>query len=173
MSSRSLGTGVAQESVNDLYAADAGLEYGIWRLLNVPSFRNQADLNPGTAQNLAFPGSLNGITPTISITALPIGSWYIRQSAPANIQNGGSLAYAGGDHVYALQGNSKTFGYYSISGDSGFLGKYPGNVKQGDFLFTVEEIFCMPCAEINPRNSGATISTQIPGTPGRTHRQSL
>ena len=31
----------------------------------------------------------------------------------------------------------------------------------------VGEISCMPCAEINPRNSGATISTQIPGPRGR------
>ncbi len=77
VSSRSLGTGAAQERFNDLYNADAGVEYGIWSLLydpSVPSFRSQADLLAGTAQNLAFPGSLNGINPiTISITALPIG----------------------------------------------------------------------------------------------------
>ncbi len=120
VSSRSLGTGVAQETFNNLYAADAGVEYGIWRLLNVPSFRSQADLNAGTAQNLAFPGSLNGITPTISITALPIGSWFDREPAPKKINNGGSLAYAGGDRVFVLRGKSKTFGYYSISGDQWF-----------------------------------------------------
>jgi len=131
VSSRALGTGVAQETFNDLYAADAGVEYGIWRLLYVPSFRNQADLNAGTAQNLAFPGSLNGITPTISITALPIGSWYTRHSTPADIERGGSLAYTGGDRVYALRGdNTRAFGYYSISNDQWYsLANAPNNVR--------------------------------------------
>ncbi len=136
VSSRALGTGVAQETFNDLYAADAGVEYGIWRLLHVPSFRNQADINAGTAQNLAFPGSLNGITPTISITALPIGSWFIHQSAPATVDKGGSMAYAGGDRVYVLRGNkTKAFGYYSISGDRWFsLAAAPDKVSQGGSL---------------------------------------
>ncbi len=143
VSSRSLGTGVAQETFNDLYAADAGVEYGIWSLLNVPSIRNTADLNAGTAQSLAFPGSLNGITPTISITALPIGNWNPDPpGAPADLtwefgNGGGSLAYAGKECVYALGGNKKNnFGCYNISGDSwnSSLASLPKNVDGEDSL---------------------------------------
>ncbi len=136
VSSRSLGTGSAEEIFNELYAADAGVEYGIWSLLNVPSFRSQVDLNAGTAQPLTFPGSLNGFTPTLSVNGLPIGSWYLRNSASATIDKGGSLAYTGGDRVYALRGNkTRSFGYYSISGDRWFsLASTPGNVNQGGSL---------------------------------------
>jgi hypothetical protein len=121
VSTRSLGTGAAGETFNGQYAADAGIEFGIWSLLNTPSFRSQADINAGVPQALVFPGSLNGFTPTIYVTAIPIGSWYIRQSAPYGINNGGSLAYAGGDRIYLLRGNKKTdFSYYSISGNQWF-----------------------------------------------------
>ncbi|MCJ7734632.1 MAG: hypothetical protein MUP11_08785 [Anaerolineales bacterium] len=137
VSSRSLGTGTAQEAFNELYAADAGVEYGIWSLLKDDPFRSQVDLNAGTAQPLAFlPGSVNGFTPIISVTALPIGNWFLRQFAPAVIDMGGSLAYAGGDRVYALRGNGTSgFGYYSISGkfwDS--LAPTPDPVGEGGSL---------------------------------------
>ncbi|TFG49356.1 MAG: hypothetical protein E4H33_02430 [Anaerolineales bacterium] len=136
VSSRSLGTGTAQETFNELYAADGGVEYGIWSLLNTPAFRSQVDLTAGTAQPLAFPGSLNGFTPTLSVTGLPIGNWYLRQTAPLTIESGGSLAYAGGDRIYALRGNRTTnFGYYSISGDQWFsLASTPNIVDQGGSL---------------------------------------
>ncbi len=139
VSSRSLGTGVAQETFNELYTADAGVEYGIWSLLNTPVFRSQVDNNLGTPQTLSFPAPLNGITPVISVTGLPIGSWYVRQSAPVNIDRGGALAYTGGDRIYALRGNnSRSFGYYSISADQWYsLANAPGNVRQGGSLVYV------------------------------------
>ena len=120
VSSRSLGTGTAQETFNELYAADAGVEFGIWSLLNNPAFLSQVDLTAGTAQPLTFlPGSVNGFTPTITVTALPIGNWIPRPSAPTKVDKGGSLAYGGGDLVYALGGDKKnsTLSSYSIGGD--------------------------------------------------------
>jgi hypothetical protein len=136
VSSRTLGTGTAEKTFNELYAADAGIEYGIWSLLNVPSFRAQVDLNAGNPQPLAFPGAINGSTPTISITGLPIGNWYVRQPADWNIGKGGSLAYAGGDCVYALRGDKqRDFSCYSISGNSwSSLTPAPGKVNQGGSL---------------------------------------
>ncbi len=136
VSARSLGSGAAVETFNEQYAADAGIEFGIWSLLNTPSFRSQVDINPGVPQALVFPGSLNGYTPTLSVTAIPLGSWYIRQPAPYGINNGGSLAYAGGDRVYLLRGNKRTdFGYYSISGDQWFsLASAPDKVGDGGSL---------------------------------------
>lgn len=114
VSTRSLGTRAATETFNEQYASDAGIEFGIWSLLNNSAFRTQVDINSGIAQPLAFPGSINGYTPTISVTGLPLGSWYLRQFAPSNVERGGSLAYAGGDRVYALRGaNSRNFVPYS------------------------------------------------------------
>ena len=124
VSTRSLGTRAATETFNEQYASDAGVEFGIWSLLNNSAFRTQVDINAGIPQPLAFPGPINGYTPTLSVTGLPTGSWYLRQFFPSTINSGGSLAYvphAGGDRVYALRGNSTTtFGYYSIAADQWF-----------------------------------------------------
>jgi hypothetical protein len=136
VSSRALGTRAAANTANGQYAADAGIEYAVWSLLNSSSFRTQVDNNLGIPQALGFPGSLNGLTPTISVTGLPISNWYIRQSAPAAIERGGALAYTGGDRIYALRGNnSSSFGYYSISADQWFsLADTPDNVREGGAL---------------------------------------
>ncbi len=136
VSTRSLGTRAATETFNEQYASDAGVEFGIWSLLNNTAFRTQVDINAGIPQPLAFPGSINGYTPTLSVTGLPLGSWYLRQFAPATISSGGSLAYNGGDRVYALRGNNSTsFGYYSISTNQWHsLANTPAGVQRGGAL---------------------------------------
>ena len=136
VSTRSLGTRAATETFNEQYTSDAGIEFGIWSLLNNSAFRTQVDINAGTPQPLAFPSPINGYTPTISVTGLPIGSWYLREFTSAKIDKGGSLAYTGGDRVYALWGNgTKTFRYYSISADQWFgLANIPKNVDNGGAL---------------------------------------
>jgi len=136
VSSRSLGTLEAEQTFNEQYAVDSGIEFGIWNILNSSTFRTQADANPGSPQSVSFPGSINGYIPTITVTALPIGSWYLRQFTPMSIERGGALAYGGGDRVYALRGNNSTsFGYYSISADQWFgLASTPGIVRQGGAL---------------------------------------
>lgn len=136
VSTRSLGTRAAGETFSEQYAADAGVEFGIWSLLNNSAFRNQVDINAGTPQSLTFPSPINGYTPSLSVTGIPIGKWYLRQFASAKIGKGGSLAYTGGDRVYALWGNgSKTFSYYSLSADQWFsLTDIPKNVDNGGAL---------------------------------------
>jgi len=136
VSTRSLGTRAAAETFNEQYASDAGVEFGIWSLLNDSAFRSQVDINAGIAQPLPFPSPINGYTPTISVTGLPIGSWHLRQFYPSSINSGGSLAYAGGDRVYALRGNNTTnFGYYSISADQWYsLANTPAGVQRGGDL---------------------------------------
>lgn len=136
VSARSLGTTSAEAAISSQYSSDGGLEFGIWSLLYNSSFRAQADSNVSLPQALAFPGTLNGYAPTISVTALPIGSWTIRQSAPNAIDNGGSLAYAGGNRVYSLRGdNTRSFGYYDIATDTWHsLSDAPGNVERGGAL---------------------------------------
>ena len=54
VSSRSLGTRGAAETFNEQYASDAGIEFGIWSLLNDSAFRSQVDINAGIPQPLAF-----------------------------------------------------------------------------------------------------------------------
>jgi hypothetical protein len=136
VSSRSLGTRAAGETFAEQYASDAGVEFGIWSLLNNPAFRTQVDINSGTPQALAFPGPINGFSPVLTVTGIPIGNWYLRQFAPADINSGGSLAYAGGDRIYALRGNNSTaFGYYSISANQWYsLANTPAGVGRGGAL---------------------------------------
>lgn len=136
VSARALGNQAAETAITAQYAADAGIEFGIWSLLNDSGFRSQVDSNLGTPQNLSFPGSVNGYSPTLSVTGLPLGSWTIRQSVPVTVERGGALAYAGGDRIYVLRGNnSREFGYYSISADSWFsLTSTPQSVQQGGAL---------------------------------------
>jgi hypothetical protein len=136
VSTRSLGTRAAAETFNEQYASDAGVEFGIWSLLNDSAFRSQVDINAGIAQPLPFPSPINGYTPTISVTGIPIGNWYLREFAPAAIGKGGSLAHSGGDRIYALRGNnSRNFGYYSISADQWFsLANALDNVDRGGAL---------------------------------------
>ena len=136
ISSRSLGGQAARDTASAQYTVDAGVEFAIWSLLNTSTFRSQVDNNLGTPQTLVFPAALNGYTPVISVTGLPIGSWFIRQSSSWNIERGGALAYTGGDRIYALRGNNtRTFGYYSISNDQWYpLANTPENVRQGGSL---------------------------------------
>ena len=136
VSSRSLGSRAAEQSLAEQYAVDAGIEFGIWSIINNSAFRNQVDSNVSVPQNLPFPGSLNGYTPTITVTGLPLGTWFVRQSTPLSMNRGASLAYSGGDRIYALRGNnSRNFGYYSISADQWFpLANAPNTVGNGGAL---------------------------------------
>jgi hypothetical protein len=136
VSSRSLGNRSANSTIASQYSTDAGIEFGIWSLLNDSGFRSQVDNNVGIPQTLSFPGSLNGFTPTLTVTGLPLGSWTDREPALADLGSGASLAYAGGDRIYALFGNgTKGFGYYSIAGDAWFsLPNTPENVQEGSAL---------------------------------------
>jgi len=147
VSSRSLGSRGAERAFNTQYASDAGVEYAIWSLLNDPTFRAQADSNVSIPQTLAFPGTLNGYSPAISVTALPLGSWTVRQSTLVDVDSGGALAYPGANRVYILNGGGRSYGYYNITTDSWVsLANAPFNVSQGgalvygggDFLYALE-----------------------------------
>ena len=125
VSSRSLGTRAVQETFQAQYAADAGIEYGIWALLNDPAVRTQVDSSPGNPVVVPFPESINGYTPSLTITALLSGLQWLEEPPagppdPAeNIGAGGALEYDGGNAVYALIGNdTRSFYRYSIQNDS-------------------------------------------------------
>ena len=136
VSTRALGSRAAESNLETQYTADAGIEFSIWSLHNDTTFRSLVDNNLGTPQTLSFPGSLNGATPTLTVTGLPFGSWTGRQPTPAAMNTGASLAYTGGDRIYALQGNNtQSFGYYSISGNSWTsLTNTPQTVQRGGAL---------------------------------------
>jgi len=119
VSSRSLGTRAAEETFNEQYAADAGIEFGIWSILNNSTFRTQVDNPVGTPQTLTFPSPINGSTPVLTVTGIPIGNWDLREFTSAKVEKGGALAYAGGDYIYALRGDGKKdFWEYDIDNDT-------------------------------------------------------
>lgn len=57
-------TAATQEQTMDRYSADAGIEYGIWRLENDPAFRQQVEAN-GSA-NLTL--EINGQSVVVTVT---------------------------------------------------------------------------------------------------------
>lgn len=138
VSTRSLGTRAAGETFNEQYAADAGVEFGIWSVLNIPVFRTQVDSNPGVAQPVSLPGSVNGYTPTVMVTGNSTSStsWIDREFSTFPIGDGGALVYTGGDQIYALAGNNTSdFASYNISSDQWTsLASTLGNVGNGGAL---------------------------------------
>jgi len=130
-----LGSRAMQEGMNKEYAGDAGVEFGIWKLVNDSTFRSQVDSTPGTPVPLG-PITVNQFTTTISVTALSTGGWSTLADALANVGAGGALAYAGGDYIYALRGNNTDdFWRYSISGNSwASLANTPTNIQAGGAL---------------------------------------
>jgi hypothetical protein len=113
VSSRSLSTREAAGAFEEQYAADAGIEFGIWSLLEDPAIRSQADASPGTAVSVPFPETINGLTPTVTVTARPLGEWFIREPvSPDYVGSGGALAfpsgYAGGNYLYAMMGQGSS-----------------------------------------------------------------
>lgn len=121
VSTRSLGGQALNETFNEQYAADAGVEFGIWTVLNNPSFRAQIDLDPGIPYTVTFPETINDISQTdiyVNVTAIPIGEWTWNPPPfpPVTFNHGGDMIYTGGNFIYALQGgNSKGFWRYNIN----------------------------------------------------------
>ena len=101
-----LGSRAMQEGMNKQYACDAGVEFGIWKLVNDPAF------TPGTPLTIV----VNQFTTTIEVTSL---SWDdTLPPAHENVRNGGALVYADG-YIYAFRGDKqKEFWRYPISGGS-------------------------------------------------------
>lgn len=120
VSTRSLGGQALNESFNEQYAADAGVEYAIWALINDSAIRFQVDSNRGTPVSLPFPSTVNGYVPQLTVTGLPIGEWFTRQdTSPNTIGSGGALESTGGNFLYAIPGSSnRNFGRYNVSSDS-------------------------------------------------------
>jgi hypothetical protein len=118
--STSLRAGQGAESEQrEQYAADSGVEFGIWNLLNDISFRAQVDASLGTPVAISPSIVVNQLTTDITAEALETGEWTAMTDVPVTIGTGGTLAYDGGDTIYAFRGNStNTFGRYSIPGDS-------------------------------------------------------
>jgi outer membrane protein assembly factor BamB len=62
-------------------------------------------------------------------------SWTPLANTPANVKYGGSLAYDGGNYIYAFRGDSTTFWRYDISANSWTTrANAPGTVKEGGAL---------------------------------------
>ena len=125
----------AGETTLERYAAEAGVEYGIWNLLNDSAFRLQVDLAPGTPYTPGPAITVNGLSPTMSAEAIPVGIWTAMANHPTNIGSGAALAHDYGDYIYALRGGSSEFRRYSISGNSWTsLASTPASIGAGGAL---------------------------------------
>jgi len=107
-----------RETSMERYAAEAGVEYGIWNLLNDTAFRLQVDVDPGTPYTPGPAITVNGLSPTMSAQAIPIGIWTSMANHPNTIGAGAALAHDFGDYIYALRGTGTQFRRYSISANS-------------------------------------------------------
>lgn len=100
VSTRMLGMKEATEDLNHGYAADSGIEFGIWKLANDSSYRALVD--SGTAPPLTR--SVNNLSVTIESFALPQGQWTELADALDTVGGGGSLARGADGLIYALRG---------------------------------------------------------------------
>ena len=112
-----LGSRAVQEGMNKEYSSDAGVEFGIWKLVNDAGFRSQVDATPGTPVATG-PIIVNDFTTSITVTSVVTDIWTTLADAPANVGAGGALVYDG-TYIYAFRGDKKQdFWRYSISGNS-------------------------------------------------------
>jgi hypothetical protein len=120
------------------YAADSGVEFGVWKLLNDATFRSQVDASPGTPVAVDPSITVNQLTTNITATALSSGgsSGWESMAPGTSFGSGASLAHDGNDYIYALGGNrTMDFWRYSISGNSwSTLADVTGAVKTGASL---------------------------------------
>ncbi|MCJ7619679.1 MAG: hypothetical protein MUP64_05625, partial [Anaerolineae bacterium] len=94
LSTRLLGSRAAQARMTREYSSDAGVEFGIWKLVNDPAFRSQVDATPGSPVPVAPPVTVNGFTTSIAVTALSsVSGWTSMSDVLATIGAGGALAY--------------------------------------------------------------------------------
>lgn len=63
-----LGSRAMQEGMNKQYASDAGVEFGIWKLVNDPTFRADVNVAPGTPKRILPDILVNQVTTSITVT---------------------------------------------------------------------------------------------------------
>ncbi len=135
VSSSMLAGRQAQDDAREQYAANAGVEFGIWELLNDGTFRAQVDAAAGTPVDVDPPVTANQITTTTNAALLGFSGpgWASMADAPGNIGAGADLTYDGGSFLYALQGGGQGGHWrYSLTGDSwAAMSSVPGGVDTG------------------------------------------
>ena len=130
-----LAVRTAGENMAAFYAADAGVEYAVWRLEHDAAF--QASVLAALGSPVAVSGNptVNAVPTDVTVTAER--SWLSVAQAPAAVGHGGSLARIAGQ-LYALRGGtSRSFWRYDIAVDSWTaLAQTPANVGEGGALTT-------------------------------------
>jgi len=118
VSTRMLAARSAEHSLRALYAADSGVEYGLWKL-NQPSSGIGSCL--GSSTNLAdFPGKnppgVNGV-PTDVVLQVILGSWNSLSPTPQNVDTGGASVYVSAGTIFVQRGAGSTdFWAYDTAG---------------------------------------------------------
>ena len=130
-----LGTRAADQALLRHYSLDAGIEYGIWKLRYDAAFRATVDAVPLTPVAVTPSMSLNGVSPSLTATALNTSGWTTLAQTPTNAIAGAALAYGGGDYLFAMRGSNRDFWRYGMSGDTWALrADSPADTGQGAAL---------------------------------------
>jgi hypothetical protein len=135
VSSSMLAGRQAQDDVREQYAANAGVEFGIWKLINDTAFRDQVDAAAGSPVDVDPPVTANQITTNTNAILLGYSSpgWVAVADAPGSIASGGDLTWDGGSYLYAVQGGGQDGHWrYSLADDSwDSMPDVPGDVDTG------------------------------------------
>lgn len=135
VSSSMLAGRQAQDDAREQYAANAGVEFGIWELLNDTTFRAQVDAAAGTPVDVDPPVTANQITTATNAALLGYSGpgWASMADAPGNIGAGADLTYDGASYLFAIQGGGQGGHWrYSLTGDSWTaMSSVPGGVDTG------------------------------------------
>jgi hypothetical protein len=135
VSSSMLAGRQAQDDAREQYAANAGVEFGIWALLNDATYRSQVDAAAGTPVDVSPPVTANQITTDTNAALLGFSGpgWASMSDAPGNIGAGADLTYDGGSYLYALQGGGQGGHWrYALASDSWTaMSSVPGGVDTG------------------------------------------
>jgi len=153
-----LASRIYGQVMNEQYSCDAGVEHAIWNLTNGGLASQLPD--PGDSTTYQLDGTVNGVAPTITVTAMaPSGNgsyiyalqgnakksfwkyditgdtWTSMADTPDKVKAGGALTY-NESYIYALQGDAKkSFWKYDITGDTWTsMADTPDNVAAGGAL---------------------------------------
>ena len=155
VSSRLLTSTSATTRLEAKYAADSGVEFVIWSLLHDSSYRSQLDSDPGAFYALTPDHTVNGLTVSMSASAVPSGTWTALADVPGGgIRSGGDLEFAGGSFLYALRGGGQDFLRYDISTNSWIsLAPIPNTRVTGGSLASTGGGYIYALAEGNNPNT--------------------
>ena len=92
---------VVDQNMREQYTSDAGVEYGLWKLKNVPEFRDQVRAAGRTGVTITLPSRVNSLDPVVRVALagqeLKYALWGNGTTCDSNIEWTGSGNAVNGD----------------------------------------------------------------------------